>query len=143
MEAPTFQKQHKAYFCYGKNTLTGRRFTIAAVTRKGNTYIAVAECSNNDQFSRKLGRKVAESRAVHNPMHVYEGEDRTAAINIMLVQRELLQPQVESKGPEIGDFVPMVHMIEKLRQNEHGQITMNELISAVTDEFDFTIVKKK
>ena len=74
METPTF-KQHQAYFTHGTNGMTGRRFTLAVVIRKGNTYLGIAECSEGDQFSRKIGRKLSESRAIHKPARQYFNDD--------------------------------------------------------------------
>jgi hypothetical protein len=44
----------------------GNRFTLSAVLNKenGDCYVAMALCSSNDNFSRKLGRKLAIDKAI-------------------------------------------------------------------------------
>lgn len=48
----------------------------------------------------------------------------------------------ESTAPDIGDFVPMIWLIEKLRWPPEKRVTMNELIANVRNEFTFTIKRK-
>ena len=124
--------------------MTGRRFTLAVVIRKGNTYLGIAECSEGDQFSRKIGRKLSESRAIHKPARQYFNDDsediKKKAIKLLHEIRREMEVKPESAGPEIGDFVFMVHEIEKLRRK--GDCTMNTLVTKIMEKFDFTVIEK-
>jgi hypothetical protein len=91
-----FQKQHEVYFTHGTNFSTGRRFTLAVVIRKGETRLAIAECAEGDQFSRKIGRKIAEARAIHGKhIGMLGTEDKQAALDFMHEYRGLLEPAKE------------------------------------------------
>lgn len=83
--------QRESYFTHGQSKKSGRRFTICALIRKGKTFIGIAECSLEDQFSRKTGRKTAENKAVHNPIASYETTDKKTAINHMHEHRALME----------------------------------------------------
>ena len=48
----------------------------------------------------------------------------------------------ESYGPDTGDFVRLVHLIEKLRKREGG-CTMNELVAACDKGFDLSKIKER
>lgn len=78
----------ESYFTHGQSKTTGRRFTICATIRNGKTWIGIAECSKKDDFSRAIGRKISEKRAIHNPTSSYETTDKKEIITMLHIIKE-------------------------------------------------------
>lgn len=58
---------NKNYYYYGKKN--GKRVCLAGVPNEDRSlHIGIAECSKKDNFNKKLGRKIAEGRALKKPI---------------------------------------------------------------------------
>ena len=101
-------RERNVVYAHGVNPNNGRRFTLAVVMRKGNSYLGIAECSTKDQFSRKQGRIIAEGRAVHNPTAFIEGENREKALEYIHKVKEWYQ---KDRAVEAQTFIQLLRSI--------------------------------
>lgn len=91
------------FYTHGTDN-SGRRFTIAAKKINENTVqFGLAICNERDNFCRKIGRKIAEGRAVARPVQVLEmvdtpteGDERKIVMDSMFNLKENVTKDVES-----------------------------------------------
>jgi hypothetical protein len=57
----------KTYYIYETAKKSKRRLSIAAFISENQLCIGVAQCSKKDQFNKKIGRAIAEGRALKHP----------------------------------------------------------------------------
>jgi len=85
-------------------TIDGRRFTVVGLYNKDHANeikFGVAICGPQDNFARKVGRKIAEGRAVKNPTLVKElktelPEDKDGFTNLSKLGYEVVETVAEA-----------------------------------------------
>lgn len=94
--------KHGVFYTHGTSD-SGRRFTIAAKKIDANTVqFGLAICNQRDNFCRKIGRRIAEGRAVVRPVQILEivdsateTDERTIVMESMFNLKSTVSKNVE------------------------------------------------
>ena len=65
-------------------TKSGKRVTLAALEFTDKSWhVGAAKCNPKDQYNKKFGRRIAEGRALKNPLVVYPPTDQSLITKLL------------------------------------------------------------
>lgn len=116
----------KFYYLYSNPQKREKRITMVGFLNQNNLQIGLSECSEKDQFNKKLGRQIAEGRAQKNPTTVINIENKTQK-EILDILYEFLDSMLNKNNYEKIKKVKHYNVKSKLSKDNPFVNNINDI----------------